>query len=69
MDEEQSQRLLSPESESHLEGNRNQSIHALPQNISPFHIKYKQRLLKIDDESHQYEDDENEVWWHHQLQR
>jgi hypothetical protein len=69
MDEEQSQRLLSSETESPLEINGIQSVHALPQNISPFHIKYKQRLLRIDDESHQYEDDENEVWWHHQLQR
>jgi hypothetical protein len=41
-----------------------------PSYFSPFHLKVKQKLIRFDnDESHQYEDDESEIWWHHQLQR
>jgi hypothetical protein len=37
---------------------------------SPFHYNVKQKLIRIDnDESQQYEEEESEVWWHHQLQR
>lgn len=36
---------------------------------SIFQSQLKQQYLKIDNESHQYEDDESEIWWHYQLQR